>query len=200
MEFEGGDRLDMTEAGTEHRASLRVVRDPGQEAADLGGLEPLSPEFTRERFARALRRENRQTKNALRSRDVVAGIGNAYSDEILHAARVSPLKTTERLTDEEIERLRHAVTSVLSEWIERVRAACPPGALPEKQPMWRKGFAVHGKAGRPCPECGTPIERISYRDSETNYCPACQSEGRVLADRRLSKLGIRRPIRPARDP
>jgi formamidopyrimidine-DNA glycosylase len=196
VELEGDRVVELTEAGTERRASLRVidVSAPAEEAPP--GLEPLASTFTPARLAEALRRENRRLKGALRSPDVVAGIGNAYSDEILHAARLSPLRLTGRLEDEEIVRLHVAIVGTLRTWIERVRAACPPGTLPEKQDPWRRGFAVHARAGQACPACGDRIERISYRDSETDYCPTCQNEGRVLADRRLSRLGIRGARRP----
>jgi len=188
VELDGDVLLEMTEAGTERRASLHVRRAGDDDAPP--GLEPLRAEFTTERFAAALRRENRQVKGALRRSDVVAGIGNAYADEILHAARLSPLRLTGRLTDGEIERLHGAVVATLREWVARVRAACPEDSLPERQDLWRRDFRVHGRPGQPCPSCGDRIERISYRDSETHYCPTCQNEGRALADRRLSRLGI----------
>lgn len=194
-EFEGEVLLELTEAGTERRVRLHVLQTGASPLEADRGLEPLSPELTLAALAAALRAENRRVKTALRSPELVAGIGNAYSDEILHAARLSPMRETRRLTDEEIARLRHAIVTTLETWIERVRAACPAGQLPEKQDLWRKSFAVHGKAGEPCPVCGTTIERISYVDSDTDYCPACQTDGRILADRRLSRLGIRRPTR-----
>jgi formamidopyrimidine-DNA glycosylase len=197
LEFEGGPRLEMTEAGKERRASVRVLA-AGTSVPRAPGLDPLETGFTAAAFAEALRRENRRVKNALRDRDVVAGIGNAYSDEILHAARLSPLATTARLSDAEIEQLHAAVGRVLRDWVERVRAAVPPGSLPERQDLWRRQFSVHGKAGSPCPVCDTLVERISYRDSEACYCPSCQNEGRLHADRRLSRLGIRRETRRGR--
>ena len=194
LEAEDDVLVEMTEAGTERRASLHVIGPDGRGAAPEPELEPLSAEFTPERFSAALRRENRQLKGALRDARVVAGIGNAYSDEILHAARLSPLRLTARLDDAEIARLRDAVVETLQLWVGKVRAACPSGSMPEKQDLWRRGFAVHGRGGEPCPVCGDRIERVSYRDSETHYCPTCQNEGRVLADRRRSRLGI--PPRP----
>ena len=198
LEAEGDLLVEMTEAGTERRASLRMIGPDGEGGAPEPDLEPLSPAFTVERLADALRRENRQVKGALRDARVVAGIGNAYSDEILHAARLSPLRLTSRLEDGEIVRLHDAVVETLHLWIGRVRDACPPGTLPEKQDLWRRGFCVHGRGGESCPVCGDRIERVSYRDSETHYCPTCQNEGRVLADRRRSRLGIPPPPRPSR--
>ncbi|MFN8176684.1 MAG: DNA-formamidopyrimidine glycosylase family protein [bacterium] len=192
LEVEGALLLEMTEAGTERRATLRVLRADALPPDLDRGIEPMGGELTVGALGAALRAENRRVKNALRSPDVVAGVGNAYSDEILHAARLSPMRETRRMTDEEMARLAGAIVATLGTWIERVRAACPPGTLPEKQDLWRKDFRVHGKAGQTCPVCGATIERISYVDAETDYCPTCQTGGRLLADRRLSRLGIRR--------
>ncbi len=198
LEAEGDVLVEMTEAGTERRASLRVLGPGGEAASPPPDLDPLSPAFGPHALAAALRRDNRQLKGALRDGAVVAGIGNAYSDEILHAARLSPLRLTSRLTDGEIARLAEATTATLNAWIAKVRAACPPGTLPEKQDLWRRDFAVHGRPGAACPVCGDRIERISYRDSETHYCPTCQNEGRPHADRRRSRLGIPPRDRPPR--
>jgi formamidopyrimidine-DNA glycosylase len=191
--FEGDTILELTEAGTERRVRLHVLETGASPLEADRGIEPLSPEFTAAALGAALRAESHRLKNALRDPDIVAGFGNAYSDEILHAARLSPMRETRRMTDEEVARLHEAILGTLREWIEQVRKACPPGMLPEKQDLWRRHFVVHGKAGEPCPVCGTTIERISYVDSDTDYCPTCQNEGRILADRRLSRLGIRRP-------
>jgi formamidopyrimidine-DNA glycosylase len=181
--------LEMTEAGTRRKASLHVLAAPGDLDRIERGVEPLSAELTPEKLAELLRAENRQLKKALRDPALLSGIGNAYSDEILFAARLPPLRLTHRLGDEEIAALHAAIRTTLTEWADRVRAACPEG-LPVKQDDWRRGMAVHGKTGEPCPRCGTGIARISFRDSETNYCPECQNEGRRLADRRRSRLGI----------
>lgn len=190
--LEAGDKvLEMTEAGSRRKASLHVLASPGDLDRIERGVEPLSDELTPERLGELLRARNRQLKKALRDPSLVAGIGNAYSDEILFAARLSPLRLTGRLDDGEILALHRAVRETLTTWTDRVRAACPDG-LPVKQDAWRRDFAVHGKAGEPCPRCGARILRISFRDSETCYCPDCQNEGRALADRRRSRLGIPR--------
>jgi len=181
--------LEMTEAGTRRKASLHVLAAPADLDRIERGVEPLSDELTAERLGELLRGTNRQVKGALRDPALLAGIGNAYSDEILFAARLSPLRLTRRLTDGEIAGLHAAVRETLTAWADRVRAACPEG-LPVKQDLWRRDMAVHGKTGEPCPRCGTRIARISFRDSETQYCPECQNEGRRLADRRRSRLGI----------
>lgn len=196
LTLEGDLLVEMTEAGTERRASLRITGPGGEDPAPEPELDPLAEDFTAARLGAALRRESRQLKGALRDARVVAGIGNAYSDEILHAARLSPLTLTSRLTDAQVERLAAATLATLRTWIANVRNACPPGTLPEKQDLWRKHFAVHGRPGQACPACGDRIERVSYRDSETHYCPTCQNGGRLLADRRLSRLGIPPRDRP----
>jgi formamidopyrimidine-DNA glycosylase len=191
VHFDGGTVLEMTEAGKERRASLHVLRTPSDLPRIGRGVEPLSGEFTAELLGKLLRARNRQLKGALRDPELVSGLGNAYSDEILFAARLSPLRMTGRLDDTEIARLHAAVLDTLELWIGRIRAACPEG-LPVKQDLWRKEMSVHGKAGSPCPRCGGILSRISFQDSETCYCPDCQNEGRLLADRRLSRLGVRR--------
>ncbi|GJM45495.1 MAG: formamidopyrimidine-DNA glycosylase [Gemmatimonadota bacterium] len=190
LAFEDGSLLEMTEAGTQRRASVLLFRGALPEHIDRG-CEPLDDDFTEARFAELLARGNHQIKTALRDPSLLSGIGNAYSDEILHAARLSPVKLTSRLTDEEIARLYHALRDSLLDWIERIRQACPPG-LPASQDLWRRDMAVHGRPGQPCPACGDTIQRISFSGSETHYCPTCQNEGRLLADRRMSRFGIRR--------
>jgi formamidopyrimidine-DNA glycosylase len=193
-EFEGGPLLEMTEAGTKRKASIRVFGPEGAREI-TPGTEPLDPPLEAAKLAELLARRNRRLKGALRDSHLLAGIGNAYSDEILFAARLSPLRLTGQLTEEEVKRLAEAIRTVLRDWTERVRRACPEG-LPVKQNLWRRNLAIHGRAGKPCPVCGGTVARISFKESETNYCPDCQNEGRLLADRRLSRLGIRR--RPPR--
>ncbi len=182
----GNGTLLLTEAGTRKRASLHVVRgDEGLAAHDPGGLEVLESDLGA--FAARLRRENRTLKRALTDPHLFSGIGNAYSDEILHRARLSPLTLTGRLPEDRVAALFEAVRAVLLEWTDRLRAEAGDG-LPEDVTAFRPGMAVHGRFGLPCPDCATPVERIVYADGETNYCPACQTGGRVLADRSLSRL------------
>ena len=185
FEFPSGT-LVLTEAGTKRRASIHLVR--GAEALasfDRGGLEPL--DATREAFAARLARENHTLKRSLTDPRLFSGIGNAYSDEILHRARLSPLKLTSRLSDDEVSRLHDATRRTLAEWTDRLRAEAG-GGFPEKVTAFHDGMAVHGRYRQPCPACGTLVQRIRYRDNETNYCPRCQTEGRLLADRALSRL------------
>ena len=185
FEFDHG-RLVLTEAGTKRRASLTVVA--GREALaaiDRGGLEVLGA--TREEFAGRLRGENHTLKRALTDPRLFSGIGNAYSDEILHRARLSPLLTTARMSEEQVSVLFAATREVLGEWIARLRAETGEG-FPETVTAFREGMAVHGRYGQPCPVCGTPVQRIRYAENETNYCARCQTEGRLLADRSLSRL------------
>jgi formamidopyrimidine-DNA glycosylase len=183
--FEHGT-LTLTEAGSKRRASLRVVAGAAALAGlDPGGLDVLAA--PPEAFATALRRENHTLKRALTDPRLFDGIGNAYSDEILHAARLSPLQLTSRLRDEEIARLHEAATSTLTAWIERLRRETGDG-FPEKVTAFRDGMAVHGRHGKPCPRCGSPVQRIRYADRESNYCAECQLGGRLLADRALSRL------------
>ena len=185
FDFENGT-LFFTEAGTRKRASLALVRgEPALRALDPGGIEPL--EATPQAFAQALRRENHTLKRALTDPHLFSGIGNAYSDEILHAARMSPLKLTKSLTDEEAERLRKAVRATLLSWTDILRAEAGD-AFPEKVTAFRDGMAVHGRYKQPCPVCGSPVQRIVYAENECNYCARCQTEGRLLADRSLSRL------------
>jgi formamidopyrimidine-DNA glycosylase len=180
--------LILTEAGTKRRASLYLVRGAAALAAhDPGGVEVLGLDSVA--FAQILRKENHTVKRSLTDPHVFAGIGNAYSDEILHAARLSPIKLTGKLTDAEIERLHAAVQATLTHWTAVLKLEFAdrfPG--PGDITAFRSDFAVHGKFGQPCPVCGKPVQRIRYADNETNYCAQCQTEGRVLADRSLSRL------------
>ncbi|RIL03968.1 MAG: formamidopyrimidine-DNA glycosylase [Proteobacteria bacterium] len=183
--FENGT-LRVTEAGTRKRATLHLVRGEAALAAhDPGGLEPLAA--SRGAFAERLRARNHTVKRALTDPHVFAGIGNAYSDEILHAARMSPFKQTQKLSDAEIDRLHAATRTVLAEWTERLRAQTGD-AWPKKVTAFRPEMAVHGKYREPCPVCGAPVQRIAYADNEANYCARCQTEGKLLADRALSRL------------
>jgi formamidopyrimidine-DNA glycosylase len=180
--------LTLTEAGTKKRASLHLARGAAAGALapfQRGGLEPL--DSTLADFSARLRSENHTVKRSLTDPRLFSGIGNAFSDEILHRARMSPVKLTSRLTDEEIARLHEATRAVLAEWVERLRVQAGD-AFPEKVTAFRPEMAVHGKYGEPCPVCGTKVQRIRYADNETNYCPRCQTEGRLLADRALSRL------------
>ncbi len=185
FDFSTGTLL-LTEAGTKRRASLEVVRgEAALRALDPGGLEPLDAELAA--FRAALVAENHTLKRTLTDPRVLSGIGNAYSDEILHRARLSPVKQTQALTDDEIGRLHDATRAVLTEWIARLRAETGEG-FPEKVTAFRPDMAVHGRYGKPCPTCGAPVQRIVYADNETNYCARCQTGGRMLADRSLSRL------------
>jgi formamidopyrimidine-DNA glycosylase len=185
FDFPPGSVL-LTEAGSKRRASLHLVR--GREAlAEFarGGLEPL--EAGPVEFAERLRLESHTLKRALTDPHLFSGIGNAYSDEILHRARLSPLQLTRRVSDDEVTRLHQATVAVLNEWTDRLRTETGAG-FPEKVTAFRNGMAVHGRYGQPCPVCGGPVQRIRYAENETNYCPACQTGGRLLADRGLSRL------------
>jgi formamidopyrimidine-DNA glycosylase len=185
FDFEDGTML-LTEAGSKRRASLHLVAgESALDTFDRGGLEPLDAEEAE--FVRRLRLENHTLKRALTDPRLFSGIGNAYSDEILHRARLSPLRLTSRLSEEDATRLYQATRSVLLEWTERLRRETGQG-FPEKVTAFRDGMAVHGRFRQPCPDCGTPIQRIRYAENETNYCPLCQTEGRLLADRGLSRL------------
>ena len=175
--------LVLTEAGAKKRASLHLVR--GEAALSdfaRGGIEPL--ESSRDDFAAALRRENHTAKRALTDPTLFSGIGNAYSDEILHRAKLSPLATTSKLTEAQVGALYDATRAVLSEWIERLRGE----EFPERVTAFRAGFAVHGRYGKPCPVCGAPVQRIVFAENEANYCARCQTDGRLLADRSLSRV------------
>ena len=178
--------LMLTEAGTKRRASMHVVEGAsGLAAHDRGGLEVLGA--TREEFREALTRERHTLKRALADPRLFSGIGNAYSDELLHRARLSPFKLSDALDEDELQRLYEATQGTLSEWTERLRAEVGEG-FPEKVTAFREGMAVHGRYGKPCPVCGSPVQRIVHAENETNYCPRCQTEGRLLADRSLSRL------------
>jgi formamidopyrimidine-DNA glycosylase len=185
FDFENGT-LFFTEAGSKKRASLTVVR--GEESllsADRGGIDPV--EAKPEQFAAALRSENHTLKRALTDPRLFSGIGNAYSDEILHAARLSPLKLTRALTDEEVNRLAEATRTTLRSWTDILRQEAGT-RFPEKVTAFREGMAVHGRYGKPCPVCGAPVQRIVYAQNECNYCARCQTGGKLLADRSLSRL------------
>jgi formamidopyrimidine-DNA glycosylase len=185
FDFPHGSLL-LTEAGTKRRASLYLLQ--GEAALrdhDPGGLEPLGASL--DQFEASLRKENHTLKRALTDPRLFSGIGNAYSDEILHRAGLSPLSLTSKLAKDEVERLRQATREVLAEWTERLRAETGDN-FPEKVTAFRPGMAVHGRFGEPCPICGAPVQRIRYADNETNYCPGCQTQGRILADRSLSRL------------
>ena len=185
IDFDAGT-LILTEAGSKRRASLYVVQ--GRDALaqhDPGGLEVL--ETGLDAFAEALRRENHTLKRALTDPHVFSGIGNAYSDEILHAARLSPFKQTQTIGDDEVARLFEAVRSTLTGWAARLREDTGEG-FPEKVTAFREGMAVHGRYGKPCPVCGSPVQRVVYAANEANYCATCQTGGRLLADRSLSRL------------
>ena len=185
LDFASGS-LILTEAGSKRRASLHMARgEEGLAMMDPGGVEVF--ETTVEGFRHALSLENRTLKRALTDPRLISGVGNAYSDEILHAAKMSPLAQTHKLLPEEWERLWAATRAVLTEWIERLGAEAMK-SFPEKVTAFRPEMAVHGKFGQPCPRCGAPVQRIRYADNETNYCAACQTGGKVLADRGLSRL------------
>jgi formamidopyrimidine-DNA glycosylase len=185
FEFSTGS-LTLTEAGTQKRASLHVVQgEAGLANLNPGGLEVFNA--TTEQFAQAIRAKNHTLKRALTDPRILSGIGNAYSDEILFDARLSPFTLTQKLSDEEVERLFMAIKRTLTDWVERLRAEALKG-FPEKVTAFRPDMATHGKYGQPCPRCGSKIQRIRYGSNETNYCPACQTGGKLLADRALSRL------------
>jgi formamidopyrimidine-DNA glycosylase len=182
FEFENGT-LSLTEAGSKRRASLHLVEgEAALKAMDPGGAEPLEASLAE--FASRLKGENHTLKRALTDPRLFAAIGNAYSDEILHHAKLSPIALTKDLSPEDVERLFHSTRTVLSEWIRRLRSE----GVPEKVTAFRDDMAVHGRYGKPCPVCGAPVQRIVYAENETNYCARCQTGGRILADRALSRL------------
>ena len=191
FDFPNGS-LVLTEAGTKHRASLHVLTgEEGLCSIDPGGIDIFSSDLSS--FRDALTFENRTLKRALTDPRVVSGIGNAYSDEILHAAQLSPVTLTRKLEPHEWERLFAATRDTLKVWIDRLRTEAEAG-FPERVTAFRKEMAVHGRYGQPCPKCGAKIQRIRYADNETNYCARCQTGGKVLADRALSRLlGSDRP-------
>ncbi len=185
LEFDGGT-LTLTEAGTKRRASLHLLRgDDELRRQDPGGIEVLAASLAQ--FTERLRRENHTLKRALTDPRLFSGIGNAYSDEILHAAKLSPVALTSRIEDAEASRLYAATRDQMQLWTNRLRELAA-GGFPEKVTAFREGMAVHGRFRLPCPVCGTPVQRIRYADNETNYCARCQTDGRLLADRALSRL------------
>lgn len=185
FDFPNGS-LVLTEAGAKRRASLHLFgSETEMESIDPGGIDVFSANL--EAFRNALTVENRTLKRALTDPRILSGIGNAYSDEILHAARLSPIALTHKLEPDEWQRLYDATRDALKLWIDRLTAEADTG-FPEKVTAFRKDMAVHGRYGQPCPRCGQPIQRIRYADNETNYCAQCQTEGKVLADRSLSRL------------
>lgn len=185
FDFPAGTLL-LTEAGSERRASLHVVKGDTQlSALDPGGIDVLSS--TADEFGHVLARENHTLKRALTDPSLLSGIGNAYSDEILHAAKLSPMQLTSKLTGGEIARLHAAAVATLTSWRDRLIADAGV-AFPEKVTAFREGMATHGRYGKPCPVCGTPIQRIRYAANEANYCPTCQTGGKLLADRAMSRL------------
>ncbi|MGV9702795.1 Fpg/Nei family DNA glycosylase [Streptomyces sp. NPDC003483] len=183
--LESGEGFDLTEAGTQKRLAVHVVRDP-EEIPGVArlGPDPLAADFDEARFARLLEGERRRLKGALRDQSLIAGVGNAYSDEILHAARMSPFKLASSLTPEETGRLYEALRGTLSEAVERSHGLAAGRLKREK----KTGLRVHGRTGEPCPVCGETIREVSFSDSSLQYCPTCQTGGRPLADRRLSRL------------
>jgi len=185
IDFPSGS-LVLTEAGAKRRASLHVLRgEQSLDEIDPGGIDVFTADL--ETFRAALTAENRTLKRALTDPRIVSGIGNAYSDEILHAAQLSPLTLTQKLRPEQWERLFGATRSTLQRWTDQLQAEAR-AKFPEKVTAFRKEMAVHGRYGQPCPRCGDPVQRIRYADNETNYCPRCQTGGKVLADRSLSRL------------
>jgi formamidopyrimidine-DNA glycosylase len=182
LEF-GTGTLAFTEAGTKRRASLHLLSS--LEGLDPGGIEVFDIDLAQ--FAARLKSENHTLKRALTNPHLFAGIGNAYSDEILHRAKLSPIAMTSKLTDAEIEQLFEATKATLALWTDRVRAEAA-GGFPEKVTAFREGMAVHGRYGKPCPVCGAPVQRIVFAENETNYCARCQTGGKILADRALSRL------------
>ena len=178
--------LTLTEAGRERRASLHLLANDAElTALDPGGADVMT--ISAKAFASQLTRENHTLKRSLTDPRLFSGIGNAYSDEILHHARLSPIALTQKLSAEEIERLRDAIVVVMTRWTDRLRAEAG-GGFPEGVTAFRPEMAAHGKFGQPCPVCAQPIQRIRYANNETNYCPGCQTGGRLLADRALSRL------------
>ena len=178
--------LVLTEAGSKRRATLHLFHNEDEmRSVDPGGIDVLS--IDRQQFHDALVAENRTLKRALTDPRILSGIGNAYSDEILHAAQLSPIQLTHKLTPEEWERLFAATRETLQVWMDRLKTEAR-SSFPEKVTAFRKEMAVHGRFGLPCPRCGQPVQRIRYADNETNYCPRCQTGGKLLADRSLSRL------------
>lgn len=185
FEFPNG-ALSLTEAGSKRRASIHLLRGEDALASlDPGGIDVLSCDFAT--FRDALTAENHTLKRALTDPHALSGIGNAYSDEILHSAHLSPIALTQKLDDEQLHKLYEATQQTLRHWIDRFQTEAK-GEFPEKVTAFREGMAVHGRYGKPCPTCGVTVRRIRYADNETNYCPRCQTGGKILADRALSRL------------
>jgi formamidopyrimidine-DNA glycosylase len=185
LDFGPAGQLVLTEAGSKRRASLHVVQgQAGLQALDPGGIEPLACDLAA--FSAQFTRENHTLKRVLTDPHSFSGIGNAYSDEILHRAQLSPLALSRQLTAQQLERLFHATRDVLAQWTQRLRDEA--GDFPAKVTAFRADFAVHGRFGQPCPVCASPVQRIVYADNETNYCARCQTGGKLLADRALSRL------------
>ena len=185
FEFDNG-WMWLTEAGTQRRAALRVVEgDEGLQSLSAGGIEPLDASL--DQFASALRSSNHTLKRSLTDPHIFSGIGNAYSDEILHRAQLSPIAMSQKLTDDEVGRLYEGTRAILLEWTDRLRTESG-GGFPEKVTAFRPEMAVHGRYRQPCPRCGAKVQRIRYASNETNYCAKCQTGGRLLADRALSRL------------
>jgi formamidopyrimidine-DNA glycosylase len=185
FQFDNG-WLWLTEAGTQRRASLHVVAgEAGLQSLSAGGIEPLEASLAA--FTAALRGANHTLKRSLTDPHILSGIGNAYSDEILHRAQLSPIAMTQKLSAQEIERLYEATRATLLEWTDRLRVEAA-GTFPEKVTAFRPGMAIHGRYGKPCPRCGAKVQRIRYASNETNYCAPCQTGGRLLADRAFSRL------------
>ena len=182
LDFEDGT-LAFTEAGTKRRASLHLLSS--LEGLDPGGIEIFSADLAT--FARCLKSENHTLKRALTDPHLFSGIGNAYSDEILHRAKLSPIAMTQKLDENQIRSLFEAARATLADWTDRLRAEAR-GGMPEKVTAFREGMAVHGRYGKPCPACGAPVQRIVFAENETNYCARCQTGGKILADRALSRL------------
>jgi formamidopyrimidine-DNA glycosylase len=185
FDFTTGSLL-LTEAGSQKRASLHVVAgEEGLFRLDPGGIEVMRASL--DEFARRLVDSNHTLKRAMTDPRLFSGIGNAYSDEILHRARLSPVALTQKLSEQEVRRLFEATRTTLTDWVQRLRDECG-GGFPENVTAFREGMAMHGRYGQPCPDCGTKVQRIRYASNETNYCPHCQTGGRLLADRALSRL------------
>ena len=185
VDFEEGS-LILTEQGTHRRAGIWLIREwEGVAALDRGGVEPL--EVSDEEFGEALRAENRTLKRALTDPRILSGIGNSFSDEILWKAQMSPVKRTGQMKEDDVVRLHEAVVDSLTDWTERLRAEVG-SEWPKKVTAFRPDMAVHGKYGEPCPRCGSPVQRIVYASNETNYCATCQTDGKLLADRSMSRL------------
>ncbi|WP_330461108.1 Fpg/Nei family DNA glycosylase [Streptomyces sp. NBC_00820] len=183
--LETGEGFDLTEAGTQKRLAVYVVHDPGEVPGIARlGPDPLAPAFDEARFAALLKEERRRLKGALRDQSLIAGVGNAYSDEILHAAKMSPYKLAASLTPEETASLYAALRSTLTEAVERSRGLAAGRLKAEK----KSGLRVHGRTGEPCPVCGDTVREVSFSDSSLQYCPTCQTGGKPLADRRMSRL------------